>query len=189
MRLKEMSIVERYSVYGTIFSVLFVGFIFWLLLVGLAPKKPPMVAEIEIEETIEPVKIDHWSDVKNEARLNGLEPQIAIGVIRSEQIFTPHKEIEGACRMSDGRTECIKSLSKLYKDLTDYIGRKPTSSDVLLAHSFGVVESVRISKLIGVHSIDKLGEDILKANPNLKSFENIRDFRIWLSRYVYRKFR
>lgn len=183
------SVTQRYSVYGAIGSILFVVFIVWLLLVALAPKEntEPFETVVVKEPKEKPAPIDPLSDIRREARVNGLDFTLVLGVIKSENLLTPHKEIEGACRMKNDRSACIANLGKLHTELANFLSRKPTASDVLLAHSFGVNEAVRISRLVGVDKIDTLGEEILNANPNLKAFESIRAFRIWLGRSIYRR--
>lgn len=185
------SVTQRYSAYGALFSILFIAFVIWLFFVGLAPDEKAddfeTVTIVEKAPVERPAVQDPWAETRREARLNGLDTNLVIGIIKSEDLLTPHKEFEGSCRMVSERTDCIAALGKKYKELGDYLGRKPTPSDVLLAHTFGVNESVRISRLIGVDKVETLGEEILKANPNLSGFESIRAFRIWLGRSVYRK--
>lgn len=179
--------MQRYSIYSAVFAVAFFVFIAWLFLVYLAPKKTPIkVTEKRIEKSNKIIKYDPWREYRVEAYNNGLESRIVIAVVKSEKLLMPYQELEGSCRFVIKGVSCVETLAKINQDLEIFLNRKPTISDLVLAHAFGMSDSIRISRLIGSDPIEKLGEELLKSNEKLKAFKNIRDFRIWLRRTLYR---
>lgn len=186
--MRQFTVVQRYSAYGAVLTVLFLVFIWWLLLVNFAEDKPQVAFETTI--TKQPVikkPVDPWRLVREEAQANGIDSKLVIAVVKSEKLLIRPKEFEGACLMTDDLPACTQTLAKTYKSLTDFLGRKPTPSDLVLAHIFGESEALRIAQITGGAKPDAIGEDILKANPNIKSFASMRDFRIWLNRSVWRR--
>lgn len=186
--MRQFSVVQRYSAYGAVLTLLFLVFIWWLLLVNFSEEQPQIVYETTI--TKEPVikkPSDPWRLVREEAQANGIETKLVIAVIKSEKLLIRPKDFEGSCLMADDLPTCTQTLAKTYKSLTDFLGRKPTPSDLVLAHIFGTNEALRIARITGSAKTDEIGEDILKANPNIKSFSSMRDFRIWLNRTVWRR--
>lgn len=186
--MRQLSVVQRYSAYGAVLTFFFLVFIWWLLLVNFSEDKPQVTFETTI--TKQPViekPVDPWRTVRVEARANGIDSKLVIAVIKSEKLLVRPKEFEGACLMVNDLSGCTQTLAKTYKSLTDFLGRKPTPSDLVLAHIFGVDESLRIARITGGAKTDEIGEDILKVNPNIKSFASMRDFRIWLNRTVWRR--
>lgn len=183
--MSQISLNHRYTWYSTVGCILLLIFICWFLFVAAIPKEEPTL--VTETPTIEkPQRYDPWSSTRTEARLSGIDSRLVIGIIKSENLLNRHKEIEGACLLSANQALCIQKLAETNKSLTKFLNRRPTPSDLLLAHSFGETEALRISTLTGSAKIDELGEEIIKANPNLKGYQSIRDFRIWLRRAVYR---
>lgn len=182
----RFSTTTRYSAYSLVGSLFLFIFLCWLVLSALSPKEQVIVQETII--TKEPVitvpPVDPWQDHKEAAFANNLEPKLVIAVAKSEKLINRPVDFDGACYISDDQSNCIKTLSKTNQYLTDYLGRKPTPSEVLLAHTLGSDESLRIARLPGAMPAKDMGEKLIKANPNIASFKTVRDFRIWLNRIV-----
>jgi hypothetical protein len=186
--MRQLTVVEKYSAYGAVLTFLFLAFVWWLLLVNFADNKPQVAFETTIiKQPVIEKPVDPWRMARIEARANGIDSKLVIAVIKSENLLVRPKEFEGACLMVDDLPTCTQTLAKTYKSLTDFLGRKPTPSDLVLAHIFGTNEALRIARITGGVKTDEIGEDILKANPNIKSFASMRNFRIWLNRTVWRR--
>ena len=191
----KSSLNHRYTLYSIVFCIGIFSFFCWLFLVGLAPKEPlsqgkTVVSLVESKQTPEDISHsakDPFKLVKFAAQEKSLETRLAIGVAKSETLLSSTSEInENFCQIANDVVSCVHKLADTYNTLSELLNRKPTPSDLLLAHIFGVDETLRISQLPGNANIDGLGEKIIKANQNLKGFASVRDFRIWLSRAVYR---
>lgn len=181
-----LSTTTRYSAYSLLGSIFLFICLCWLVLWLLTPKEQVIVQETVITKT--PVAklppVDRWRDHKEVAFVNNLEPKLVIAVAKSERLIKRPEEFEGACYLATDLNNCTQTLSKTYKSLIDFLGRKPTPSEVVLAHILGVNEALRISRLAGSAPAKDIGEKLVKENPNIASFETVRDFRIWLNRVV-----
>ncbi len=186
--MRQFSVVQRYSAYGAVLTFPFLAFVWWLLLVNFSEDEPQVSFETTIiKQPVTEKPVDPWRMARIEARANGIDSKLVIAVIKSEKLLVRPKEFEGACLMVNDLSACIQTLAKTYKSLIDFLGRKPTPSDLVLAHIFGESEALRIARITGGAKPDEIGEDILKANTNIKSFASMRDFRIWLNRSVWRR--
>lgn len=182
----RFSTTTRYSAYSIVGSLFLFIFLCWLVLWALSPKEQVIVQETIItkEPAVTVPLVDPWRDHKEAAFVNNLEPKLVIAVAKSERLIKRPEEFEGACLIETDLDNCVQTLSKTNKSLIDYLGRKPTPSEVVLAHSLGVNEALRISRLAGSTPAKEIGDELVKANPNISSFETVRDFRIWLNRVV-----
>jgi hypothetical protein len=181
----RFSTATRYSAYSVVASVFLFTFLCWLVLWALSPKERVIVQETTIiKKPVAVLPPDPWQNLREEAFANSLDAKLVIAVAKSERLIKRPKEFEGACYISDTLSTCVQSLSKTNQRLTDYLGRKPTPSEVLLAHTLGVDDALRIIRLPGSMSAKDIDEKLIKENPNIASFKTVRDFRIWLNRIV-----
>lgn len=185
----SLSTRQQYTVGGVLGSLILFFILAWLILLALSPSKTETVMVKEDVETEypepEPVhRVDPYREARQTATASGLDPNMVVALIRSEGLLNRAEEFEGACDIRE--MDCIVDLAEKQKHLAAALNRKPTPADMLLAHTFGVPEAIRFYRMPGDKPIKEINEKILKANSGLEVHETVADFRIWLSRAVYR---
>lgn len=181
----QTSTTVKYGAWSFVIAIFLFIFLCSLVLWFLSPKEKVLVQETTIiKKPVAVLPPDPWQNLREEAFANSLDAKLVIAVAKSERLIKRPEEFEGACYISDTFSACVQALSKANQGLTDYLGRKPTPSEVLLAHTLGVDEALRITRLPGSMPTKDIDEKLIKENPNIASFKTVRDFRIWLNRIV-----
>lgn len=187
--MRTLSVQQKYSIGGVLGCVVLFILLTWLVLHLATPGKNEVVMEKgpQIEYADPTPRVDPYADLRQSARANGLDPKMVVALVRAEGILTSPEEYKDGCDIK--LVDCVAGLAEKEKLLKAALNRKPTASDMLLAHMFGVPEAIRFAQLPNDKLTKEIDEKILKVNPVFLEHDTVSEFRIWLARTVYRLMR